>query len=102
VISSSLHGDDSALLDDLPKEFAVPFMCGYMGGARCRESAEGFAVYGTPALLARLNAMVQKYWGLSGGKVISGQARAELRFSTPGARREIETQINAGIARLRA
>jgi hypothetical protein len=106
-VPSDLHGDDSALLDDLPRECAVPFICGYMAGNRSmpgparRVRAEGFAVHGTPAVLARLNLMVQKYWGISGGKVVLRQTRAELRFSGPGALREIHTQLNACTARLR-
>jgi hypothetical protein len=101
-ISSALHGDDSTLLDDLPKEFAIPFICGYMDGAQRRVGAKGFTVHGAPVVLARLNVMVQKYWGVSGGTVTSLPAGAELRFADPTARREIESQINAGAARLHA
>lgn len=106
-VPSDLHGDDSALLDDLPREFAIPFICGYVAGNRSipnashHVGAEGFTVQGTPAVLARLNLMVQKYWGVQSGKVTSRQSRAELRFSDPGARREIRSQLSACTARLR-
>lgn len=107
-VPSDLHGDDSALLDDLPREFAVPFICGYVDGSwpfinsSKGVSGERFIVQGTPAVLARLNSMVQRYWGISGGLVTSRQERAELQFSDAGACREIHSQLNTHVSRVRA
>lgn len=106
-VPSELHGDDSALLDDLPDEFAIPFICGYVDGnwpfIRSSNGARGerFIVQGTPAVLARLNSMVQRYWGVSGGIVTSRQERAELRFSDPGACRIIHHQLSTYVSRCR-
>lgn len=107
-IPSDLHGDDSALLDDLPREFAIPFMRGYVDGNRSfasssdRVRGDRFAVHGTPAILARINSMVQKYWGVSGRIVTSRHERAELRFSDPQACRTIQSQLNTYTSRSRA
>jgi hypothetical protein len=107
-VPSDLHGDDSALLDDLPREFAIPFICGYVDGSRRfihssdRPRDDRFAVQGTPAVLARINSMVQKYWGVSGGMVTLRQERAELQFSDPAACRAVHSQLNTYVSRFRA
>ncbi len=106
-VPSDLHGDDSALLDDLPSELAIPFIRGYVDGnwpfihssGRLRD--DRFAVYGTPAVLARLNSMVQRHWGVSGGSVTARQERAELQFSDPEACRAIHSQLKTYVSRFR-
>jgi hypothetical protein len=106
-IPSDLHGDDSALLDDLPKQFAIPFICGYVDGnwpvARSsRKISNGrFTVQGAPAVLARLNSMVQRYCGGSGGIVTARQDRADLQFSDPEVCRTIHSQLNTYVSRFR-
>ncbi len=106
-VPSDLHGDDSALLDDLPREFAVPFICGYVDGNRPfihssgRLRVDRFTVHGTPAVLARINSMVQRYWGVSGRIVTSRQERSELQFSNPEACRVIHSQLNTYTSRFR-
>jgi hypothetical protein len=106
-VPSDLHGDDSALLDDLPREFAIPFIRGYVDGTRPfirssdRLRGDRFTVHGTPAILARINSMVQRYWGVSGGIVTSRQERAELQFSNPKACRAIHSQLNTYTSRVR-
>jgi hypothetical protein len=106
-VPSDLQGDDSALLDDLPSEFAAPFISGYVDGNWPRiESSDTlrddrFAVQGTPAVLARINSMIQRYWGVSGSLVTSRQERAELRFSNSEACRSIHRQLNTFVSRFR-
>jgi len=106
-VPSDLYGDDSALLDDLSREFAAPFICGYMDGNRPFIHSSGrlrggrFTVLGTPAVLARINSMIQRYWGVSGGIVTSRQDRAELRFSDPEACRVIHRNLNTYTSRFR-
>jgi hypothetical protein len=106
-IPSDLHGDDSALLDDLPKEFAVPFIRGYVDGNRPsirssdRLRTDRFTVHGTPAVLARINSMVRRHWGISGGVVTSRKERAELQFSDPEACRTIHRHLNTHTSRIR-
>jgi len=106
-IPSDLHGDDSALLDDLPREFAVPFIRGYVDGNRPfirssdRLRNDRFTVYGTPPVLARINSMVRRHWGVSGGVVTSRQERAELRFSDPEGCRTIHSHLNTYTSRIR-
>ncbi len=106
-VPSDLHGDDSALLDDLPKEFAIPFICGYVDGnwpvinSSNRLRDDRFMVHGTPAVLARLKSMVQRHWGVSGGSVTARQERAQLQFSDPGACRAIHSQLKTYVSRSR-
>jgi hypothetical protein len=106
-VPSDLHGDDSALLDDLPREFAVPFICGYADGnwpfthSLRGVSKKSFTVQGTPVVLARINSMLKRYWEVPGGAVIPRQERAELQFSDPGACRAIYSQLNTYVSRVR-
>jgi hypothetical protein len=107
-VPSDLHGDDSALLDDLPREFAIPFICGYAEGnwsfthSIPGVSEKRFAVRGTPVVLARINSMIQRYFEVPGGKVVPRRERAELQFSDPGACRAIHSHLNTYVSRLRA
>lgn len=106
-VPSDLHGDDSALLDDLPRELAIPFICGYADGNSSSTSAlrgvseKRFTVQGTPVVLARINSMVERYLEVPGGKVIPRRERAELQFSDPGACRAIHSQLDTYVSRLR-
>lgn len=100
-VPSDLHGDDPALLDDLPKEFAAPFISGYADGSwPSRPSTNGrrgdrFTLHGRPAVLAGINSMMQRYWAISGGVVTQGRGRAELRFGGIGASRAIQGRLGA-------
>ena len=106
-VPSELHGDDSAMIDDLPKEFATPFICGYVDGnwpsvhPSRNLKAERFIVEGTPAVLARLNSLVQRYWGVQCGVVTLRRERAELQFSDPEACRAIQSQLSTYVSRVR-
>ena len=106
-VPSDLYGDDSALLDDLPREFAIPFICGFVDGnwpairSSTRSSRERFTIRGTPAVLAKLNSMVQRYCGISGGIVTPWLERAELQFSDPEVCRIIHCQLNTYVSRSR-
>jgi len=106
-VPSDLHGDDSALLDDLPSELAIPFIRGYVDGnwpcihssARLRD--DRFTVYGTQEVLARLNSMVQRHWGVSAGSVTARRNRAQLQFSDPKACRAIHSRLKTYVSRVR-
>ncbi len=106
-VPSDLHGDDSALLDDVPSEFAIPFMCGYVDGnwtpghSSERTRGDAFTVHGSPEVLARLNSMVQRHWGVSAGKVTARQNRAQLQFSDPKGCRTIRSQLETYVSRVR-
>jgi hypothetical protein len=98
-IPSDLHGDDSALLDDLPRQFVIPFITGYVDGnwpaihSLNRLRDDRFIIHGTRAVLCRINSMVQRYWGISSGVVVPQQERAKLLFSDPEACRTIHSQL---------
>lgn len=104
-VPSDLRGADASLLEDLPREFAIPFIRGYVDGA-CRRSSnrrrdDRFTLEGTPAVLAGIKSMVQRYWSVSGGVVTQRQGKAELRYSDPGACRTIQSQLNTYASRFR-
>ncbi len=105
-IPSDLYGDDPGVLDDLPEDFVTPYLRGYMDGDRVSRGSPhsrrdgGFTLRGTPAVLAGINAMIQKCWNVSGGVVTQGHRRAELRFADAGASRIIHHRLNAVASRL--
>ena len=107
-IPSDLHGEDSALLDDLPSELAIPFTCGYVDGnwpsvhSSDRLRDDRFTVHGSPAILARLNAMVQRIWRVPAGSVTARQNRAQLQFSDPKACRAIYSQLKTYVSPVRS
>ncbi|HKV43125.1 MAG TPA: hypothetical protein VJT32_00385 [bacterium] len=106
-VPSELHGNDSALLDDLPGELAIPFIRGYVDGNwsfihSSNGPREGrFAVEGTPVVLARLRSLMKRCWRIRGGTVSSRGGRATLRFSDPGACRVIQSHLGAFVSRVR-
>lgn len=107
-IPSSLDGDDPALLDDLPAEFVAPFLRGYVDGDRISNGSDqgprdrGFTLRGTPAILAGINAIIERYWNVSGGMVTSGLHGGELRFADPAANRTIHHHLETVASRIAA
>ena len=107
-IPSDFHGDDPALLDDLPKEFVAPFIRGYTDAAlMSRRSGGGsrnghFALHGTPAVLAGINAMLKRCWAVSSGVVSQRQERTELRVSDSGACHTIYSHLDTFASRFQA
>lgn len=105
-IPSDLHGDDPALLDDLPKEFVTPFVRGYVDGnvisrrSRTSRRDSNFTLQGTPAVLTGINSIIQRYWEVPGGTVTQGRDRAELRFSDPEACRAIHNRLDSFASRV--
>lgn len=84
-IPSDRDGDDPSVLDDLPTAFVGPFLRGYLDGSwatggATRTRSRGLVFYGTEAVLAAINAMIQRAWRLGPGVVTPGLPRAELRF----------------------
>jgi hypothetical protein len=107
-IPSDLNGEDPALLDDLPEEFAAPFLRGYVDGnwpIRQTVDAEkhpALILQGSPEVLAGINAMVHRYWGIDGGVVNGHQPpRAELRFPNARDGQEILRRTAAYTSRMR-
>jgi hypothetical protein len=104
-IPSDFHGDDPAVLDDLPKEFVTPFIRGYVdGNGLSRRPPTGrrdgsFTLRGTPAVLAGINSIIRRYWEVSGGVVTQGRDQAELRFSDPAACRAIYSWLDTFASR---
>lgn len=104
-VPSDLYGEDPAVLEDFREEFVVPFMCGYVDGSkigrrgRAHRRPNGFAVRGTPAVLAEINALVQRWWGISSGVISQVHGRAELRFTDPAAGRAIQSRLDMGESR---
>jgi hypothetical protein len=107
-IPSDLHGEDPALLDDLPEEFAAPFLRGYVDGNwPIRQSVEPkkhttLILQGSQAILVGINAMVHRHWGVDGG-VVNGRRppRAELRFPNTRDEQEILRRTAAYTSRMR-
>lgn len=104
-IPSSVDGDDPTVLDDLPAEFVAPFLRGYVDGERIssgsahRRRDRGFTLRGTPAILAGINAIMQRYWNVSGGMITSGPHGGELRFADPAASRAINHHLDSVASR---
>lgn len=107
-IPSDLQGDDPALLDDLPQEFAAPFLRGYLDGewpvsAVWRDGrGSGLTFRGTGGVLAGINSMVRRCWGIDGGIVTRRSSQADLRFSDPQCDREILDRIRTYTSRARS
>ena len=99
-IPSDLHGADPALVEDLPPEFVSPFVRGYVDGnwishrSRSRQRGGSIRLQGTPAVLAGINLLIQRYWQVFGGVVTDGQDPAELCFTDPDACRIIQSRLN--------
>ena len=105
-IPSDLFGEDPALLDDIPEEFAVPFVRGYMDGnfptpppAPGRRDPK-IVLHGAPAVLAGLDSMIRRFWRITSGGVTAGTPRAELPFG-PQASRQIRERVSSFSARAR-
>jgi hypothetical protein len=105
-IPSDFYGGDPGILDDLPPEFVTPFLRGYADGDRvsrkpAQSSRDGsFTLQGTPAVLTRIGAAIEKWWDVSGGAVTQRSDRAELRFTNPGASRVIHDRLDTVASRL--
>ena len=87
-ISSEVHGDDPTVLDDLPPEFIPPFLRGYLDGnwttpGAPRARSNRLVLYGAESVLAGINAMIYRGWGIAPGVLTCRPPRAELRFSQP-------------------
>ncbi len=105
-IPSDLHGDDPTLLDDLPEEFAAPFMHGYVDGnwptrLTLHDDGGTLVLEGAPATLAGINGLVQRCWGVPPGVITEAASRAELHFSDPHASRMIRSRASAHTTRTR-
>lgn len=105
-ILSDLHGDDPSVLDDLPEEFAIPFLRGYVDGnwpaprTSGRGRSDTLVLFGPPAVLAGINNIAARFWRVPAGVVTERSPRAELRF-TGAASRGIMERVHRYTARER-
>ncbi len=104
-IPSDVYGEDPTLLDDMPREFAVPFLRGYLDGDFPAQLPAGrkdspLTLHGAPAVLAGIDAMVRRFWGVSSGAITARPPRAELRFGSH-AGRVIRERVSTYAARAR-
>jgi len=94
-IPSDFHGDD-------------PFIRGYTDGDLMSRRPGGgsrnghFALHGTPAVLAGINAMLKRCWAVSSGVVSQRQDRTELRVSDSGACHTIHSHLDTFASRFQA
>jgi hypothetical protein len=107
-IPSDLQGDDPALLEDIPQELAAPFLRGYLdgewpvSGVSRDGKRSGFTFRGTGGVLAGINSMVRRCWGIDGGIVTPRSSGADLRFLDPQCEREIMDHIRTFTSRVRS
>lgn len=84
-IPSERHGEDSTVLDDLPKQLVAPFLRGYLDGTWAHGAAgtrsAALAFYGTETVLVAINAMIKRGWSIGPGKVTLAPSQAALKFN---------------------
>jgi len=105
-IPSDLYGDDAGMLDDLPEEFAAPFMHGFLDGNwPPRRSAGGdgapLTLHGPAATLGGINGLVQRCWRVAPGVITEASSRAKLHFASRQASRVIRNKARAHTSRSR-
>jgi len=106
-IPSDLDGDDPGLLDDLPEEFAAPFLPGYLEGdwpraqTRLLDDSRPLTLHGTPSTLTGINNLVRRCWSVPPGRITPTSPRATLRFSTAAACRTIRSSARRYSTRAR-
>lgn len=90
-ISSDIHGDDPALLDDVPSDLAAPFLRGYLDGnwpAPPGGRRNGVVLHGAEPVLEKIAAMIKRHWRINGTVITPDTPRAHLRFPGRGGDRE--------------
>ena len=103
-VPSDLCGEDPTVVDDLPADLVAPFFRGYVDGSAIGRPGlsrrrTAFAIRGTPAMLAGINTLLRRHWGVSNGVITGSGEEAELRFADPAVRRAIQTQLDASPSR---
>jgi hypothetical protein len=103
-VPSNFYGGDVALLDDLPNAFAAAFLRGYVDGLGVERDGggprgQGLLLTGDPAVLAGINAMIERAWGVSGRVGGRASSKGTLRFSLP-ASRAVRERLDAYPSRL--
>ena len=103
-VPSDLCGEDPTVIDDLPKELVAPFFRGFVDGSAIGRPGLSrrrtvFAIRGTPAMLAGINTLLRRHWGVSNGAVTGSGKEVELRFADAAARRAIQSQLDASPSR---
>src|SRR5579872_921516 len=82
-VPSITYGDDPALLNDLPNQFAVTFLCGYLDGnwPGTAFSRRGRLVLnGTVGVLSAVSRTLRTCWGISEGRITASATRARLDY----------------------
>lgn len=85
-IPSDLHGDDLTVLDDIPNEFAAPFLHGYLDGnwappGAAARGSNGPVLHGTEAVLRAVNRMIERAWDIHSGVVTPRAPRWQLKLN---------------------
>jgi hypothetical protein len=97
-IPSDAHGEDPALLDDIPEDLAAPFLGGYLDGnwpAGTFPRSGRLTWHGTPAVLAAVNRLLSRCWQVPEGRIVSRGPRATLRHAAPRIDRQIWERVRA-------
>jgi len=102
-IPSDIHGDDPALLDDVPADLAAPFLRGYLDGNFPMPSGRrnGLVLYGAEPVLARIKTMIRRHWGIDKAVLTPQAPRATLRFPGRGGDREFLDRASSYTGRSR-
>ncbi|HXX37576.1 MAG TPA: hypothetical protein VEP50_05390 [bacterium] len=91
-VPSDSHGEDPALLDDIPDDLVPPFLGGYFDGnwpVGAFPRSGRLLLHGTPGVLSAVSRLLWRCWEVPEGKITSRPPRATLRFPTP----QVDQQI---------
>ncbi len=91
-VPSDFHGEDPALLDDIPSDLGAPFLAGYLDGdwpASTFPRRGRLALHGSPDVLSAIDRVLRRCWNVSKGKITLQPPRAILRYPA----RRVDEQI---------
>lgn|SRR5579872_402312 len=103
-IPSDFHGEDPALLDDIPNDLIAPFLAGYLDGnwpASTFPRSGRLTLHGTPDVLSAVNRVLRRCWGISEGKITLQPPRATLRYPTQRVDQQIWDRVRQHASRKR-
>lgn len=103
-IPSDFHGEDPALLDDIPNDLVAPFLAGYLDGnwpVSTFPRSGRLVLHGTPDVLSAVNRVLRRCWGISEGKITLQAPRATLRYPTQRVDQQIWDRVRTHASRKR-
>jgi hypothetical protein len=104
-IPSDSHGEDPALLDDIPSDLIAPFLAGYLDGdwpASTFPRSGRLVLHGSPDVLSAINRVLRRCWNISEGKITPQPPRAILRYPAQRIDQEIWEHIRSRTLRRNA